>query len=365
LLLWQVRRLEERKTKNEKKRMTQHDDHHEHKEDTDDGTSKQGKQQPVRGSVVWGGVAAAVVAGVMVAVWLPRLSLSLSLDGPVAGGGGDGGEEDGEVVLRVPRSFADVGVLCCGVGAAAAVRPCEVSAVFFGAYVVLQAFSVPGSVLLSVLAGALFGPVSALCLVVISASVGACCAFGLSHAVVVRGLMRWWPLWRGGGGGGGDGSLWQQRVGVLREGVLRHRGRVFWYLLFLRLTPFLPNWFLNLACPVLGVRLGVFAAATALGVVPASLLCVRAGRALFVAAGCSGGGGGGAGGVASAAGVGGVVSFGLFSDPAAVLCLVVLSVLALLPGLSPVVRWFRAVIASSSSSTISPSSTTSTNKASD
>ena len=50
---------------------------------------------------------------------------------------------------------------------------------------------------------------------------------------------------------------------------------IFSYMLFLRVTPFFPNWFINLASPHVGVPLGVFFIATFIGLSegsPCSLL---------------------------------------------------------------------------------------------
>lgn len=40
--------------------------------------------------------------------------------------------------------------------------------------------------------------------------------------------------------------------------VDRHREHLFYYMLFLRITPFLPNWFINITAPVLDIPLGTF-----------------------------------------------------------------------------------------------------------
>jgi uncharacterized membrane protein YdjX (TVP38/TMEM64 family) len=59
-----------------------------------------------------------------------------------------------------------------------------------------------------------------------------------------------------------------------------HRSSIFNYLLFLRITPLLPNWFINLASPVLGIPYKPFALATLLGIMPLTILTVRAGLTL-------------------------------------------------------------------------------------
>lgn len=47
--------------------------------------------------------------------------------------------------------------------------------------------------------------------------------------------------------------------------VDKHRDELLSYILFLRMTPFLPNWFINLVAPVIGVPLYPFAVGTFFG----------------------------------------------------------------------------------------------------
>lgn len=51
-------------------------------------------------------------------------------------------------------------------------------------------------------------------------------------------------------------------------------------MLFLRITPLLPNWFINLASPVIGVPLVPFALGTFFGVAPPSFVAIQAGQTL-------------------------------------------------------------------------------------
>uniref|UniRef100_A0A2P2K622 SNARE associated Golgi protein family n=1 Tax=Rhizophora mucronata TaxID=61149 RepID=A0A2P2K622_RHIMU len=51
-------------------------------------------------------------------------------------------------------------------------------------------------------------------------------------------------------------------------------------MLFLRITPSLPNLFINLASPVVDIPFHVFFLATLFGLIPASYITVRAGLAL-------------------------------------------------------------------------------------
>ena len=51
-------------------------------------------------------------------------------------------------------------------------------------------------------------------------------------------------------------------------------------MIFLRITPILPNWFINIASPVLDVPLRPFFLGTLIGVAPPSFLFIKAGTTL-------------------------------------------------------------------------------------
>uniref|UniRef100_A0A8C3C558 Transmembrane protein 41B n=1 Tax=Cairina moschata TaxID=8855 RepID=A0A8C3C558_CAIMO len=51
------------------------------------------------------------------------------------------------------------------------------------------------------------------------------------------------------------------------EQVERHREHLINYIIFLRITPFLPNWFINITSPVINVPLKVFFIGTFLVVI--------------------------------------------------------------------------------------------------
>lgn len=62
--------------------------------------------------------------------------------------------------------------------------------------------------------------------------------------------------------------------------VERHRDHLLNYVVFLRVTPLLPNWFINLASPVIGVPLVPFTVGTFFGVAPPSFVAIQAGQTL-------------------------------------------------------------------------------------
>lgn len=133
-------------------------------------------------------------------------------------------------------------------------------------YLILQTFCIPGTIVLNAVSGALLGLQHALPLCVVLGTVGASCCFGLSS---VAGSKLADAV---------DRRLMQGRgVPKLRAQVVRFRSELLAYLLFLRLTPILPNWLINLASPIVGVPLTHFALATFIGITPQTYLSVRFG----------------------------------------------------------------------------------------
>jgi uncharacterized membrane protein YdjX (TVP38/TMEM64 family) len=57
--------------------------------------------------------------------------------------------------------------------------------------------------------------------------------------------------------------------------VARRRGGLLNYMLFLRLTPTLPNTFINVASPIVDVPYHIFFLATLIGLVPAAYVTVK------------------------------------------------------------------------------------------
>ncbi|XP_064399879.1 transmembrane protein 41 homolog [Halichondria panicea] len=132
-------------------------------------------------------------------------------------------------------------------------------------YIFLQTFAIPGSISLTILSGYLFPFPVALLLVC------TCSATGATFCYLLSSLL-------------GEGLLLKyctNRITTWRTQVSDHQHDMLWYILFLRITPFLPNWFINLAAPLVGVRLAPFYWGTFLGVAPPSFLFIRAGTALY------------------------------------------------------------------------------------
>lgn len=113
----------------------------------------------------------------------------------------------------------------------------------------LQTFAIPGSLFLSILSGFLFRFPVALALICFCSAVGATLCYLLSLLLGRRLVKHYFPK---------RAEIWAQQV-------QKHKDDMLSYILFLRMTPLLPNWFINLVAPVIGVPLFPFALGTFLG----------------------------------------------------------------------------------------------------
>lgn len=132
---------------------------------------------------------------------------------------------------------------------------------FVAIYVVCVAVSVPGASLLTITGGFLFGTALGSVLAVGGATAGAVLVFlAARHAI--------------GGAVFGRIGPWASR---LEAGF---RANAFSYLLSLRLIPVMPFWAVNLAAAALGVPFATYAGATAIGIVPATIVYAGIGAGL-------------------------------------------------------------------------------------
>jgi len=124
--------------------------------------------------------------------------------------------------------------------------------------------SIPGSVLLNISAGILFNVYIAFSLVCVLTTAGACCAYIISNYLLRSLVQKWFP----------------DRLRAMDETVKKNQGELLYFLIFLRLVPMTPNWFLNLASPILNIPLTKFMLSVFIGLMPYHFICVRAGSIL-------------------------------------------------------------------------------------
>eukprot|EP00744_Colponema_vietnamica_P002607 GILI01004056.1.p1 GENE.GILI01004056.1~~GILI01004056.1.p1 ORF type:complete len:270 (+),score=91.16 GILI01004056.1:66-812(+) len=135
---------------------------------------------------------------------------------------------------------------------------------FCATYVFLQMFAIPGPIFLSVLSGALFGGPVGFALVCLCATFGASACYGMSY-LLGNGLVQ---------------KFFSHIFVPFREKVQQQRESLFFYMLFLRITPLLPNWFINISSPLVGVPFSYFFFATLFGLMPGNIITVRMGLTL-------------------------------------------------------------------------------------
>lgn len=70
------------------------------------------------------------------------------------------------------------------------------------------------------------------------------------------------------------------KVAWLQRKINENRHNLLYYFMFLRLTPLVPNWFLNASSAVVGVPFHIFAGATLIGLAPYTIILVRMGLML-------------------------------------------------------------------------------------
>ncbi|XP_075036185.1 transmembrane protein 41A [Mixophyes fleayi] len=139
-----------------------------------------------------------------------------------------------------------------------------VTLLFCSAYLYKQSFAIPGSSFLNLLAGALFGPWLGLFLCCTLTSLGATFCYLLSLAFGKQIVVMYFP----------------EKVSMLQTKIEENRSGMFFFLLFLRLFPMTPNWFLNLSSPILNIPVGQFFFSVLIGLLPYNFICVQTGSIL-------------------------------------------------------------------------------------
>ncbi|KAH8480275.1 hypothetical protein Peur_062850 [Populus x canadensis] len=166
--------------------------------------------------------------------------------------------------LKLPRTISDLRLLKDSLATYANEYPAQFILGYCSTYIFMQTFMIPGTIFMSLLAGALFGVVRGIFLVVFNATAGASSCFFLSK-LIGRPLVNW---------------LWPEKLRFFQAEIAKRRDKLLNYMLFLRVTPTLPNLFINLASPIVDIPFHIFFLATLLGLIPASYITVRAGLAL-------------------------------------------------------------------------------------
>ncbi|KAJ7969700.1 SNARE associated Golgi protein family [Quillaja saponaria] len=166
--------------------------------------------------------------------------------------------------IKLPRTISDIRMLKDHLASYAKNHPAQFILGYCSTYIFMQTFMIPGTIFMSLLAGALFGVIRGILLVVFNATAGASSCYFLSK-LIGRPIVSW---------------MWPEKLRFFQAEIAKHRDKLLNYMLFLRITPTLPNLFINLASPIVDIPFHIFFLATLIGLVPASYITVRAGLAL-------------------------------------------------------------------------------------
>lgn len=135
---------------------------------------------------------------------------------------------------------------------------------FCSAYLYKQSFAIPGSVFLNLLAGALFPTWLGFTLVCTLSSCGATCCYMWSNLCGKSYIVKYFP----------------DKVKFLQKKVEDNMESLFFFLLFLRFFPMTPNWFLNMASPIVNIPTHLFFFSVFVGLIPYNFICVQTGSML-------------------------------------------------------------------------------------
>ncbi|KAK8916176.1 hypothetical protein KSP39_PZI022645 [Platanthera zijinensis] len=166
--------------------------------------------------------------------------------------------------LKLPRTLEELQILRDHLESYSSDYTIQVLVGYCTVYIFMQTFMIPGTIFMSLLAGALFGVFQGVALVVFAATAGASSCYFLSKLIGK-------PL---------AFSLWPDKLVYFQGQVSKRREKLLNYMLFLRVTPTLPNTFINVASPIVDVPYHIFFLATFIGLIPAAYVTVRAGIAL-------------------------------------------------------------------------------------
>ena len=137
----------------------------------------------------------------------------------------------------------------------------EAVLLFITAYVIVAAFSLPISSLVSITGGFLFGSVFGATWIVIGATIGATILFLVAKTAL--------------------GDPLRQRFGAQIKGMEEgFKANAFSYLMLLRVVPLFPFWLVNLAPAFLGVSVATFVITTFIGIIPGAFVFASIGNGL-------------------------------------------------------------------------------------
>ncbi|KAJ7352595.1 hypothetical protein DFH08DRAFT_859369 [Mycena albidolilacea] len=174
-------------------------------------------------------------------------------------------EEDDRPKLRIPKSFAQLQDLNGILKKYRDIFPYRIFICFVVTYLFLQAFSLPGSMYMSILGGAVWGMPIALPLVCCLVASGATLCYLISDALgpALLTIPKWKAML----------DKWARKIQQNQDNMIS-------FLIVLRIAPLPPHWALNILAPHVGISIPIFWISTALGILGVSVIHTTIGGGL-------------------------------------------------------------------------------------
>lgn len=174
-------------------------------------------------------------------------------------------EEADRQYLRIPKTFDQLKELNTLLKKYRDIYPYRIVICYVTTYLFLQAFSLPGSMYLSILAGAVWGVYKAIPLACSSVATGATLCYLISAALAPALLSL---------------PKWKERLDRWAQKVDEQRSNLFSFLIVLRIAPFPPHWVVNVICPHVGIGIPMFWTSTWAGILGVTIIHTTIGSGL-------------------------------------------------------------------------------------
>lgn len=174
-------------------------------------------------------------------------------------------EETDRPFLRVPKSFSQLKDLNGLLKKYRDIYPYRIIICYIVTYLFLQAFSLPGSMYLSILGGAVWGVPRALPLACTCVATGATLCYLISAALGPALLT--FPKWKA-------------RLDQYAAKIKANKENIVPFLIILRISPLPPHWVLNVVCPHVGIGIIPFWISTWFGILGVSVIHTTIGSGL-------------------------------------------------------------------------------------
>ncbi|KAK4055366.1 hypothetical protein OIO90_003204 [Microbotryomycetes sp. JL221] len=175
-------------------------------------------------------------------------------------------DEEHKQAVKLPKSFDDLKQLNEVLQIYKERHYSRVLGSFVTVYLFIQAFSIPGSMYMSILGGAMYGVVMALPLVCFCVASGALLCYFISAALGPAILL--------------NSEKWQKRIEAWTDRVRDHQENLVSYLIVLRIAPLPPHWVVNVVAPHLGISIWHFWISTFFGIAGVSYIHTTIGTTL-------------------------------------------------------------------------------------